>query len=207
MTVNPEDARPLRRGDVDLDPFGQFSAWFDEATALVRMAEAVALATTTLDGAPSIRMVLMKHFDRRGFVFYTNYESRKGTELTTNPRCAMLFYWDPLGRQVRIEGEAERVPPSESDQYFSTRPRGAQLGAHASRQSDVVSDRAELDRRQHQEEQHFDGQPVPRPPWWGGFRLRPVTFEFWQNRADRLHDRLRYRRQDGDEWLIERLQP
>jgi len=206
MVYVPKDSVPLLEADVDPDPVVQFSRWFEEAATVVRMPEAVAVATASTDGHPSARMVLMKHFDEQGFVFHTNYESRKGSDLTQNPRCAMLFYWDPLGRQVRIEGGAERIPASQSDEYFLTRPRGGQIGALASHQSQPIASRSELDGRQQELTERFDGQPVARPPWWGGFRVVPDTFEFWQNRADRLHDRLRYVR-DGGSWAIVRLQP
>ncbi len=206
MALPPEDARPLSEADLDPDPLGQFRRWFEEASASVRMPEAAALATADRSGRPSARMVLVKAFDERGFEFYTNYESRKGCDLTENPRCAMLFYWDPLGRQVRIEGAAERVAPERSDEYFATRPRGGQIAAHTSEQSRPIESRDELDRRQRELAERLEGGPVPRPAWWGGFRLSVETFEFWQNREDRLHDRLRYSRA-GEGWRIERLQP
>jgi pyridoxamine 5'-phosphate oxidase len=188
------------------DPVAQFARWFQEAAAVVAMPEAVALATVSDLGQPSARMVLMKSFDNRGFVFHTNYQSHKGSDLTQNHRCAMLFYWGPLGRQVRIEGEAERIPPSESDTYFLTRPRGGQIGALASEQSQPISSREALDERQSELVSRFEGRPVPRPQWWGGYRLVPASFEFWQNRQDRLHDRLFYTPSDAG-WRIERLQP
>ena len=201
-----ERARPLDESDLDRDPFRQFEAWFVEAAAHVRVPEAMAVATASAGGAPSVRMVLLKGFDEHGFVFYTGYESRKGRELEANPVAALLFYWDPLGRQVRIEGGVARVPRDESEQYFRTRPRGAQLAALASRQSAVIGGRGELETRHAELERELAGSDVPLPPQWGGFRLVPVTFEFWQHRENRLHDRVRYRREAG-RWPIERLSP
>jgi pyridoxamine 5'-phosphate oxidase len=190
----------------DSDPLRQFAAWFAEAEdAGLRVPDAVALATATPDGAPSARMVLLKEFGERGFVFYSNYESRKGRELAESPRAALLFYWDPLRRQVRIEGEVERLGAAESDAYFQTRPLGARLSASVSRQSEVVESRDVLERAV-EELRARAGEEVPTPQYWGGYLLRPSVFEFWQHRDDRLHDRLRYRR-DGDAWIRERLAP
>lgn len=193
--------------DLSPDPFQQFRAWFEAAAASgIRAPEAMALATATPAGVPSARMVLLRDFDERGFGFYTSYESRKGNELAENPRAALLFHWDSLGRQVRIEGPVERLTPEESDDYFHSRPRGRQLGAAASLQSRELESRAELERRYAElEAAHPDGD-VPRPEFWGGFRLIPESFEFWQHGENRLHDRFRYARR-GNEWRIERLYP
>jgi pyridoxamine 5'-phosphate oxidase len=202
-----ERAGVLRKSDVAPDPLEQFRVWFADAEgAGIRAPHAMALATSSWDGAPSVRMVLLKGFDERGFVFFTGYASRKSTELDANPRAALLFLWDPLGRQVRIEGGVERVSDGESDAYFATRPRGAQLAAAASRQSAVLSGREELDARLAELEREHAGADVPRPDHWGGYRLVPETYEFWQHREDRLHDRLRYCRAGGG-WAVERLSP
>jgi pyridoxamine 5'-phosphate oxidase len=188
------------------DPVAQFTAWFDDArTAGLPEPNAMALATATADGRPSVRMVLLKEYDARGFVFYTNYGSRKGRELELNRHAALLFFWAVLQRQVRIEGEVERVTPEESAEYFHTRPRGSQVGAWASVQSEIVT-RADLEARVTEIEKEYEGREVPVPPFWGGFRVKPAAFEFWQGRTHRLHDRLRYVR-DGAAWKIERLAP
>jgi pyridoxamine 5'-phosphate oxidase len=200
-------ARPLREEDVDADPRRQFERWFEDAQAAgIRAPEAAALATATSDGRPSVRVVLVKTFDEGGFTFYTGTTSRKGRELTENPHAALLFHWDSLGRQVRIEGTVEPVAPETAAAYFSGRPRGSQLSASASPQSQVVESRGWLEDRVAGEAARFEGAEVPLPPAWGGYRLRPAVYELWQHREDRLHDRLRYRRADGG-WRLERLAP
>jgi pyridoxamine 5'-phosphate oxidase len=196
----------LRRRDLDADPVEQFARWFAEAGEAVGVPEAVALATATPAGAPSVRMVLLKGFDAAGLVFFTHYTSRKGGELEANPAAALLFHWAPSGRQVRVEGTVESVSPGESDAYFASRPRAAQIGALASRQSEPLSGRDELERRVAEVERGLAGADVPRPATWGGYRLVPAAWEFWQHRDDRLHDRFRYERAGGG-WRIERLWP
>ncbi len=190
------------------NPFDQFQVWFDEAVAsTVPEANAMVVATVGPDGAPSQRTVLLKSFDEHGFVFHTNYDSRKGHELAGNPRVSLLFYWAELERQVRIGGTAAHTAPDESDAYWATRPRGSQLGSMASPQSQVIPDRAWLARQAELlTERNPEGTPIARPAHWGGVRVVPAEIEFWQGRPNRLHDRLRYRREQG-RWLIERLAP
>jgi pyridoxamine 5'-phosphate oxidase len=197
----------LRRADLASDPLEQFRSWFAEAAAALEVPEAMALATATPDGAPSVRMVLLKSYDERGLVFYSHYASRKGRELEANPQAALLFHWSPLGRQVRVEGRVERISDEESDAYFATRPRGAQLGALVSRQSERLGSRAELDERVAEVERELGEGPAPRPHTWGGFRLAPTAWEFWQHRVSRLHDRFRYEREPADAWTFQRLFP
>jgi len=188
------------------DPFVQFTRWFDDArTAGLPEPNAMAVATATPTGAPSVRMVLLKEHDTRGFVFYTNYGSRKGHELEHNAHAALLFFWSTLQRQIRIEGQVERVTRDESADYFRTRARGAQIGAWASVQSEAIS-RKDLEARVAELEEEYAGREIPVPPFWGGFRVKPVSFEFWQGRQHRLHDRLRYVK-DGASWTIVRLAP
>lgn len=200
--------RGLAEADLASDPIAQFTAWFDTAheSGLIEP-NVMILATCDRDGRPSARAVLLKGFDERGFVFYSNYESRKGHELATHPFAALVFYWDVLERQVRIEGRVERVSAEESDHYFAARPRGSQLGAAASPQSQIVPSREALEERLAQLETAYAGRDVPRPASWGGYCVVPEAIEFWQGRPNRLHDRLRYRRQDGGPWTIERLAP
>jgi pyridoxamine 5'-phosphate oxidase len=167
---------------------------------------AMTLATATPEGLPSARIVLLKGFDERGFTFFSNYDSRKGRELAENPTAALVFFWVQLERQVRIEGQVERVTDQESDAYHASRPRGSQLGAWTSWQSEVIAGREVLEERLHEFTERFGEGPVPRPPHWGGYRLVPEVIEFWQSRPNRLHDRLRYRKTAGG-WIIERLSP
>ncbi len=196
----------LNESDVDPNPLKQFEVWYGEALASgVPEADAMTLATATTDGAPDARIVLLKSFDGRGFVFFTNYQSRKAQELAANGRACLLFYWLPLKRQVRIEGTVEKVSAAESDDYFHTRPWGSKLGAWASDQSRVITSRENLEKRFAEFESEF-ADNVPRPPHWGGYRLAPTAIEFWQGRDNRLHDRIRYRLQDKS-WRIERLAP
>jgi pyridoxamine 5'-phosphate oxidase len=189
------------------DPMELFAEWFREAEdAGVEVPETMTLATADSDGAPSARMVLLKGADEEGFVFYSGYVSRKAGELERNPRAALVFYWRPLGRQVRVEGRVERVSEAESAAYFATRPRGSQIAAWASQQSKALAGREDLDRRYAEHEREYDGRDVPLPPHWGGFRLRPEAIEFWQHRDNRLHDRIRYTRaREG--WRSELLSP
>ena len=200
----------LTEADADPDPFGMFRRWFADAQAAhLHEPNAMVLSTVSIDGRPSSRMVLLKGLSEGpegGFVFYTNTTSRKGDDLALEPHCALLFPWHPLERQVRIEGAAVRLGPAEVAAYFAARPRGSQLGAHASPQSQVVAGREELDQRFAEVEARYDGADVPVPPTWGGYRVSPETFEFWQGRPGRMHDRLRYRRTTSG-WVVERLAP
>ena len=220
----------LRRGDLESDAIAQFRKWFDQATGarasgrvrkffiklykslfLIRSAElldlnAMTLATADRQGRPSARVVLLKGLDERGFVFYTNYDSRKGRELAENPEAALVFYWPEQERQVCVAGQVSKLPRAESEGYFASRPRGSQIGAWASNQSRVVRDRPELEQKWDQFEQRYPTS-VPCPPNWGGYVLNPMRLEFWQGRPNRLHDRFRYTRQADKSWLIERLSP
>jgi pyridoxamine 5'-phosphate oxidase len=207
MRRERERDQVLRREDLDPDPLRQFQRWFDEARAAgIPLAEACAVATASAGGAPSARMVLLKEADARGFVFATNYRSRKGRELAENPKASLLFYWHVLGRQVRVEGSVEQVDATESDEIWLARPRASRLSALASAQSEPVASREELEERVAALARELDGREVDRPEWWGGYRVVPDELEFWQHRDDRLHHRFRYRRR-RDAWAIDELQP
>jgi pyridoxamine 5'-phosphate oxidase len=221
----------LRRRDLEPDPVRQFQAWFDQASGARRSGRihkffvnlyktflglgvsapidvnAMTLATADKDGRPSARIVLLKGVDERGFIFYTNYASRKGHELTENPQAALVFYWPDLERQVCIAGQVTRLPSAESEAYFRSRPRGARIGAWASKQSDVLPDRAALEETWRKLETQYPGDDVPIPPYWGGYVLAPNRIEFWQGRPNRLHDRFRYSKSADGAWQIERLSP
>ena len=221
----------LRRADLDADPLVQFRKWFDQAIGaragggvrrfFIRLYKglllitgtsatdlnAATLATADPTGRPSARVVLLKGVDQRGFIFFTNYESRKGKELTENPHASLVFYWPDLERQVCIAGTVTRIPTEESEAYFKTRPKGSRLAAWASHQSDVVSDRAMLEKRWKELQAKYPGEEVPLPPYWGGYVLSPTRIEFWQGRPSRLHDRFRYLRRLDNTWQIDRLWP
>jgi pyridoxamine 5'-phosphate oxidase len=197
----------LAEKDAAADPLEQFALWFDQTIASgLQMPTALILATANAQGIPSARTVLLKGYDRNGFVFYTNYASRKGRELAANPHACLLFSWEELERQVRIEGPVEKVSAAESDEYFASRPLGSRLGAWASPQSEAVAGRALLDARFADAQRRY-GEAVPRPPHWGGYRVVPRAIEFWQGRENRLHDRLRYQREPDARWTMERLAP
>ena len=198
----------LTEADADPDPIEQFRKWLDEALAAnLHEPNAMTLATAAPDGRPSARVVLLKGYDERGFVFYTSYEGRKSRELEENPRCALVFYWSELERQIRIEGRARRVSEEESDAYYGSRPRGSRLSAWVSAQSRPVEDRGALEKRLWELEAEYEGREIPRPPFWGGYRVEPEAIEFWQGRENRMHDRLLYRRPSGGGWRMQRLQP
>jgi pyridoxamine 5'-phosphate oxidase len=221
----------LRRADLAPDPIVQFRRWFDQATGerasgrlrkfFIRLYKslmlvtgvaptdinAMTLATADREGRPSARVVLLKGVDDRGFIFYTNYESRKGQELLENPNASLVFYWGDQERQVCVAGTVERLPAAESEAYFASRPRGSRLAARASRQSAVVRDRAELEAKMKDLEEEYEGREIPKPANWGGYVLQPERVEFWQGRPSRLHDRFRYTRQTDGSWVIERLSP
>jgi pyridoxamine 5'-phosphate oxidase len=197
---------PLSESESDADPFRQFARWFEQVRGLEVDPTAMALATATREGRPSVRNVLLKEFDERGFVFYTNYDSRKARELDETGRASLLFTWRSVERQVRIDGSVEKVSAAESDAYFATRPIESRWGTYASQQSEVIASRDLLEQRFHAARERF-GNIVPRPPWWGGYRVIPDEFEFWQGRPSRLHDRLRYSHGPAGEWRRDRLAP
>ena len=197
---------PLDLAECDPDPFVQFRIWFDEAKGEMLERDAVSVATSTPDGRPSTRMVLLRHVDDHSVGWFTNYDSRKGRQLDDNPFAAILWYCEPRGRQVRMEGAVEKMTAAESDAYFATRARGSQLGAHASAQSSVIANREELEGLVRAFDAEYEGRDVPRPAFWGGFRLTPNRFEFWQHRDDRLHDRIVYLA-NLDGWSLERQAP
>lgn len=199
---------PILETDLEKNPFRQFARWFEEAKQKQpQMPEAMTVSTCGGDGIVSSRVCLLKGFDDHGFVYFTNYGSRKGLQLAENPRVALCFYWAVLERQVRVEGVAVKTTAEESDAYFASRPRGSQLGAWASSQSAVIPGRGDLDRRFTELEACYRERQIPRPPHWGGYRVIPVEIEFWQGRDDRLHDRFVYRLREPKDWIIERLSP
>jgi pyridoxamine 5'-phosphate oxidase len=200
--------RQLLENDLDKNPFQQFGRWFAEAKEQVPgMPESMTVATCGANGIVTSRTVLLKGFDEHGFVFFTNYNSHKGEQISENPRVSLCFHWAALERQVCVEGVAVKVTAEESDAYFATRPRGSQLGAWASNQSSVIHGRGDLELRFRELESNHAGRDIPRPPHWGGYRVIPVEIEFWQGRADRLHDRFVYRLREPKDWVIERLSP
>jgi pyridoxamine 5'-phosphate oxidase len=212
--MNPADIRrdysaaALERTDLDANPFKQFQKWFDHAVAKLSSGDvnAMVLATADKAGKPSSRTVLLKGVDERGFIFFTNYDSRKGRELAENPNAALTFYWPDLERQVCIAGIVSKVPTAESEAYFKSRPRDSRLAAWASNQSDIISDRAALEKKWDEMAAKFPSE-IPLPPNWGGYVLKPERIEFWQGRPGRMHDRFSYTRQPGDSWKLERLAP
>jgi pyridoxamine 5'-phosphate oxidase len=202
------DVHGLRRADLHSDPIEQFRAWFAAAIAAdILDVNAMSLATASPDGQPSVRIVLLKGVDKRGFSFFTNYDSEKARHLEANPRAALAFYWVKLERQVRISGSVERTSREDSAAYFHSRPPGSRLGAWASKQSEVIDSRQILDARLAQMAERFEGGEIPLPPHWGGYRVKPEQMEFWQGRPNRLHDRFRYTRRADGTWQIDRLAP
>lgn len=197
----------LSENDVDANPFRQFDTWWQEAiNSEIDEVNAMTLATASAEGLPSARIVLLKSYDAKGFVFFTNYNSYKGRNMEENPRACLVFFWKELERQVRITGLVEKVSGQESDEYFSSRPEGSRIGAWASPQSAVITGRQWLEQQQHQYAKEFLSKSIVRPPHWGGYRVKPITIEFWQGRPDRLHDRLQYTLEEKG-WVIERLAP
>ena len=207
FTTGKGVVRGLSEEEAGSDPFALFDRWFRDARqAGLYLPESMALATSTADGKPSVRQILLKGCDERGFVFYTNYDSRKGLEIAENPSAALAVHWPILQRQVRIDGPVEKTSAAESEAYFATRPHGSRIGAWASDQSSVLDGREELERRFRETRERFGSGDVPLPPFWGGYRVIPETIEFWQGRANRLHDRLRFTREPAG-WTIDRLYP
>jgi pyridoxamine 5'-phosphate oxidase len=200
--------KPLIKSDVHPDPIRQFSVWFDEAVEAVKAdPNAVLLSTVSKMGKPSCRTVLLKGFNDMGFIFYTNYKSRKAHHIESQPSVALTFYWPELMRQIHIEGSAEKVSAEKSDAYFKTRPPSSKRSAWASMQSDVVDSREQLEKQLKDVEKEYTGDEIPRPPHWGGYRVKPERIEFWQGRLNRLHDRICYTHRKDGEWVIERLSP
>lgn len=200
--------KTMHEADLAITPYLQFTTWWQEAIASdIDEVNAMTLATASNDGVPSARIVLLKEYNEEGFVFFTNYESFKGQHLAENPRATLLFFWKELERQVRITGMVEKVTAKENDEYFLSRPVGSQIGAWASPQSHVISNRAWLENRVKELEIKFKTEPLTRPAHWGGYRVKPVIVEFWQGRSSRLHDRIQYTLQDNGSWLMERLAP
>lgn len=200
--------KPLKKNEVNKDPISQFSTWFDEAVDAVKDdPNAMLLSTVNREGRPSSRTVLLKGFDEKGFIFYTNYNSRKAEHIEENSAVSLTFYWPGLMRQIHIEGKAEKVSAEKSDAYFNTRPSSSRLSAWASHQSEKVADREQLEKQLKETERKFAGKEIPRPPHWGGYCVKPDRIEFWQGRLNRLHDRICYRLQENGEWDIERLSP
>jgi pyridoxamine 5'-phosphate oxidase len=200
------DEQTVDEQTVDKDPLVEFGRWYQSASEVVDAPEAMAVATADAGGRPSVRMVLLKSWGADGFVFFTNYDGRKSHDLAANPEAALLFYWEPLGRQVRIEGSVTRTTDAESDSYYATRDVGSRIGAYASHQSRPVASRTDLDAAVERWTAEFASADVPRPPWWGGWRITPRAYEFWQQGPHRLHDRVRYDAA-GPGWTIQRLQP
>ncbi len=200
--------RQLSENDVKPDPIAQFGVWWNEAvSSRIEEVNAMTLATASVDGVPAARIVLLKEYDKRGFVFFTNYESFKGKQLAENPRACLVFFWKELERQIRITGLVEKVAAAESDAYFNSRPEGSKLGAWTSPQSQVIENREWLDIEEAKKKEAFSGKEIVRPPHWGGYVVKPVIMEFWQGRPSRLHDRIQYTLDEKGEWLIERLAP
>ncbi len=194
--------------EIGTNPLHRFRQWYEEAlAAVVPDADAMSVATVSRDGKPATRMVLLKGFDEKGFLFFTNYDSQKGKDILHNPQVALLFFWPTLSRQIRIDGRVKKTSAKESEAYFCTRLVGSQLSAWASSQSSVIKSREVLEKRMEELQEYYTGRPIPCPPYWGGYRVVPEVMEFWEGRASRLHDRLRYRRLGSSQWCVERLAP